>query len=88
MSRVRVSLGASTPSWQPRKSRKYSETFLPPLPLISEMYCFEVLLLRHSEMLMRAARCSWPRSRCLAGVTSRLSVTATPSLWCSRAMAR
>ncbi len=38
-------------------------TFFPPLPLMNEMYCIDCLLLRHSEMLIRAARCNWPRSR-------------------------
>ncbi|MNG02913.1 hypothetical protein D3C84_859640 [compost metagenome] len=85
---MRVSPGPSTPSWQPMKSRKYSETFLPFLPLIKEMYCLELALFCHSEMLIRAARCNWPKSRCLAGVTSSASLTATPSLWCSRAIAR
>ncbi len=39
-------------------------------------------------MLIRAARCNWPRSRWRDGVTSSDSFTATPSLWCSRAIAR
>ncbi|KEA13100.1 hypothetical protein BH78_06280 [Pseudomonas aeruginosa C1913C] len=63
-------------------------TFFPPLPLMNEMYCIDCLLLRHSEMLIRAARYSWPKSRCRDGETSSDSFTATPSLWCSRAIAR
>lgn len=60
LSRVRVSPGPSTPSWQPMKSRKYSETFLPFLPLMNEMYCLDCLLFCHSDTLMRAARYGGP----------------------------
>ena len=37
---------------------------------MNEMYCIDCLLLRHSEMLIRAARYSWPKSRCRDGDTS------------------
>ncbi|MCY1376609.1 hypothetical protein D9M69_641160 [compost metagenome] len=52
------------------------------------MYCLDCWLLRHSDRLMRAARCSWLRSKCLVVTTFRSSVTTTASLWWRRAIIR